>query len=342
MKTRIFAASLITVLCVSINAQAAPAASATAGGSARVISPTVTPGQTVVVPGQMAPGTQPRPVVPPNRLPPSEVPGAALPATNQLSATGADQFPSTNQFATGTNGLGESNTLSAMGNSNRFGGHFALRDQGVTQSDRMLLRTLRLSLADQLGTASPVRTPVHFFIDNGAVTIVGTVPTADESQRILARVQATPGVLSVFNDLHVGTPSTVVQPQTGSLGQTITDHAFSSSDRTLLTTVEQEAALQLGINGASVAQMPVHFSIENGVVGATGQVASPQEKAALIAAIQRTPGVVRVVDDISLRAGTGMNTTVSPSTPQTGILAPTSRDGQTNNFMLSTTNSSGF
>ncbi|HEX4263467.1 MAG TPA: hypothetical protein VH597_03935, partial [Verrucomicrobiae bacterium] len=105
--------------------------------------------------------------------------------------------------------------------------------------------------------------------------------------------------------------------------------------------VEQQAAQQLGITGASASQMSVHFSIQNGVIGAVGQLGSAQEKAALIAGLQRIPGVVRVVDDISL---TGSPTIPTPAAanPATGPLAPTSRDGQTNNFMLNTTNSSGF
>jgi osmotically-inducible protein OsmY len=247
--------------------------------------------------------------------------------TNPMTATNQNQFAATNG-AVGSNGL----------NSN-----FALRNQAVTPSDRILLNSILQGLQAQLGVTSISGLPVHFFINNGAVTIVGTVPTADESQRILARVQQTPGVLSTFNDLHVGTPSTVVRPQTGALGQTVTDHAFSPADRTLLTTVEQEAALQLGINGASAAQIPVHFSIQNGVVGAMGQLNSAQEKAALLAALRRTPGVTRVVDDISLTGGAGVTAgTPSAANPATGILAPTSRDGQNNNQLLNTTNSSGF
>jgi hypothetical protein len=241
-----------------------------------------------------------------------------------------------------TNGVQDSNTLSATGNSNGFNSNFLLRDQAVTPSDRVLLTTLQQGVAAQLGITSPRAMPVHFFINNGAVTLVGTVPTADESQRILARVQQTPGVLSVFNDLHVGAPP-VIQPQTGVLGQTITDHAFSPADRSLLTTVEQEAAMQLGITSASATQMPVHFSIQNGVVGAVGQVSSAQEKAALIAAIQRTPGVVRVVDDISVAGGADTTEATPPAAnSSTGNLAPTSREGQTNSMMLNTTNSSGF
>jgi osmotically-inducible protein OsmY len=288
----------------------------------------------------------PRRTLPPGNNPAanSDTTATGVTTTNSVATNPTNQFSSTNQFAmTNDNDADDTNRFGRNDGSNGFHGDFRFRDQALTASDRVLLRTLVDGIEAQLGSTSSGR-PVHFYISNGAVTIVGTVRTADESQRILARVQQTPGVLSTFNDLHVASPYAPVQPQTtGALGQTVTDHAFSASDRSLLTTVQQEAALQLGVTGASGTQMPVHFSIQNGVVGVIGQVNSAQEKAALLAAIQRTPGVARVVDDVSLSAAANANApAASMSAPSTGILAPTSRDGQTNNLMINTTNSSGF
>jgi BON domain len=329
MKTQLLATSLITAISVlSVSLKAAPVSSSGAAG-ARVVPPTVSP-------SPAAPGMPQQPGISPTAVT-APINGTSTISTNPIAANPTNAMPSTNQFAT-TNGVQENNGLA--GTPNQANGNFVLRDQAVTPSDKVLLSTLTQGIASQIGVTSPAATPVHFFINNGAVTLVGTVPTADESQRILARVQQTPGVLSVFNDLHVGTPSTVVQPR-DAVGQTVTDHAFSPADQALLTTVEQQAAQQLGITGASASQMSVHFSIQNGVVGAMGQLSSAQEKAALIAALQRTPGVVRVVDDISL-TGPATMPTPAAANPATGPLAPTSRDGQTNNFMLNTTNSSGF
>jgi BON domain len=261
-----------------------------------------------------------------------------------------------NQFGAGTNGLLNTNNLG--GNSNSLPetaasatGNFVISDRAVTLSDRNLLTLLKQGVAAQFGTTASGQTPVHFLIDNGAVTLTGVVPTADESQRIAARVQQTPGVLSVFNDLHVGTGSTASQSSGGALSTPLTgaisDHAFSPADQALLSQVQQEAGMQLGINGASTAQMPVHFSIQNGVVGVIGQVVSQQEKAALLAAIQRTPGVNRVVDNVMVVPGNDNTSTPSATVLnpeiQNGILPATSRDmAHTNNFMLNTTNSSGF
>jgi osmotically-inducible protein OsmY len=226
------------------------------------------------------------------------------------------------------------NRMQGSNNSTTAESNSGLQDHAVTASDRTLLITLTATVSGQLGTTSRGAMPVHFLISSGAVTLVGTVSTADESQRILARVQQTPGVLSVFNDLHVGTPAQTASAQTSLLGAT-TDHAFSPKDQSLLTAVQQAAGRQLGVSGASAAQMPVHFSIENGVVGVTGQVSSLQEKQALLAAVQRTPGVVRVADNVTIAnvAAGGVN----------GALPATSRDlNQSNSIFLNQTNSSGF
>src|SRR6185312_13764719 len=125
---------------------------------------------------------------------------------------------------------------------------------------------------------------------------VGTVQSTAQSQSVLSQVQQTPGVLSVVNDMHVASPLNAASHvnQSGLLG-TPTDSAFSAADKTLLTSVQQEAALQLGVT--SLEQMPVHFSVQNGVVGVTGQVQSAQEKQALLASLARTRGIVRVVDN---------------------------------------------
>jgi hypothetical protein len=275
-------------------------------------------------------------------------------ATNQVVAN-TNGFNGTNNIngtnALGNNGLGTTNNVTATVtpltnfpvtvNSN-FNGNVVVPDQAVTPSDRILLTTLSQGVRATLGITPNGNTPVHFLIQNGTVTVVGTVQSTEQSQAVLSQVQQTPGVLSVINGMHVaGSFAPAAQSPTAgaSLLGTPTDRAFSPADQTLLTTVQQEAALQLGIT--SSAQMPVHFSIENGVVGVTGYVASLQVKQALIAAIQRTRGIVRVVDNVSV-VSSGNTGITSGNVGATGTtLSPTSRDMNQSNFLV-TTNSSGF
>jgi osmotically-inducible protein OsmY len=344
MKNSLLYSSLLVGLFLGAAAVAAPAPSAGVSVGAGVsANRAVGPASPVVPPGTVPPATVPpgtvSPVLPPRTMPPSK-------PTLGASSNNPGAF-NTNEMGAATNGFQGSNNLASTNfiqSGTNVNGNFVLRDQAVTPSDRVLLTALIQGVDLQLGITVPAARPVHFFINSGAVTIVGTVTTADQSQRILARVQQTPGVLSVFNDLHVGSSIPTVQPR-NSFFTTQQDHAFTPADNTLLTAVQQEAAAQLGINGASTAQMPVHFSIQNGVVGVTGQVQSLQEKQALIAAIGRTRGVVRVVDDVSIASPGGVNSSAGVENPviNNGNLPATSRGlDQSNSIFLNTTNSSGM
>lgn len=272
-------------------------------------------------------------------------------ATNTFAGTNG--LPATNNFA-GTNSALGSNRVTAIVNpqtnfpitvNSNFDGNIVVQDQAVTPSDRILLSTLSQGVRASLGIVPNGNAPVHFMIQNGTVTVVGTVQSAQQSQAVLAQVQQTPGVLSVINDMHVaGAFAPAVQNSaSSSLLGTPTGRAFSAADQTLLTKVQQEAALQLGVT--SISQMPVHFSIENGVVGVTGRVSSVQEKQTLIAALSRTQGIVRVVDNVAVVPNLNNDVSAgnvgnSGNTLNNGVLTPTGN--QSSNFYLPTTNSSGF
>lgn len=274
--------------------------------------------------------------------------GTTTVPTNNFAAT--NNFNGTNNFA-GTNGFPGTNGVTAVVNpltnfpvtvNSNFDGNIVVQDHAVTPSDRILLTTLSQGVRASLGIVPNGNTPVHFLIQNGTVTVVGTVQTTEQSQAVLARVQQTPGVLSVINDMHVSGPfaPAVQNGASSSLLGTPTDRAFSPADQVLLTKVQQEAALQLGVT--STAQMPVHFSIQNGVVGVTGRVGSLQEKQILIAALQRTQGIVRVVDNIAVVPSGNPNVSGfnNGNSLNNGTLTPTGN--QSSNFYLPTTNSSGF
>jgi|SRR6185437_1900059 len=341
MKTKFFTISLLIGLSLATGAIGAPVSAA--GGGARVttqVAPTA-PVRTIT-PGTTAPGN------PPTSQPVNPSVSRQFPTTQTLTGSRTTNTPTvspTNELAM-TNGLPGNSNMTANA-SNQANGNIVIQDQAITPGDRVLLTTLQQGVAAQLGVTTMGALPVHFMINNGAVTLLGIVPTADDSQRIFARVHQTPGVLSVFNDLHVGSPPTAVQPRNNLVGGAgITDHAFSAADRTLLTVVEQAVGNQLGVNGASSAQMPVHFSVQEGVVGVTGQLSSPQEKAAILDAVQKTPGVVRVVDNVALVNVPQNGSLVPNPMPQNPAmnnqpLPPTGRSmGLTNSLFLNSTNQS--
>jgi BON domain-containing protein len=335
MKNTIFYACLVTQLFLSGAVIAAQVSSSS--GGARVVGPAVQP----LTPSAPPPGTVGGKVSQPQNGNQMQMNQSRTFSTNNLGAT-TNGMAGTNGIAGGSN---NSPTVTAtvnpmtngaiIGSNTDINGNVVLGDQAVTSSDRVLLTTLSQGVRATLGITPNGNLPVHFMINNGTVTVVGTVQSSAQSQDIIAKVQQTPGVIGVVSDLRVANQPGqfgIAQPRANSAFAGQTDHAFSARDQTLLTTVQQQAAMQLGINDAS--QMPVHFSIENGIVGVIGQVSSLQEKQALLAAISKTPGIVRVVDNVGVVGGAaGLN----------NGLPATSRDsGQSNTMFLNTTNPSGF
>lgn len=286
----------------------------------------------------------------------------------------SNQIVNTNEFGNNTNDNEEeeeeerehrhhhhdhdTNEMSPMGGANgtdQFGNNFSFTDRAVTPTDQSLLVTLRQSVQTQLGVTPTGTMPVHFVIDNGVVTLLGTVPTSDESQRILLLAQQTTGVTQVVNRLRVnanannnmtqtGTEQTGITGITGtqnsSIGGATSDHAFSASDKQLLFKVQQQATKETGLTPANGQQLPVHFSIQNGVVAITGQVASPQQKQLIAGAVQNVPGVVRVVDNITVSSQTPTPTTgtTTANPAVNNQLAPTSTGGQSNTMFQNSTN----
>jgi len=148
------------------------------------------------------------------------------------------------------------------------------------------------------------------------------------------------------NDLRVASPLGIAQSRAASQNSLFagrTDRAFSPADQRLLTTVQQAASMQLGITSSD--QMPVHFSIQNGVVGVSGQVASLQEKQALLSAIGRTAGIVRVVDNVGVlngAVGLGLSGNTTGSSGNVNLPATSRPNNGSNTIFLNSTNASGF
>jgi hypothetical protein len=66
-----------------------------------------------------------------------------------------------------------------------------------------MLGQIRQSVFPPNQPVLPWMSSVHFILKDGAVRIVGTVPTAADRQRIETMVQQTPGVVRVYDVLSV-------------------------------------------------------------------------------------------------------------------------------------------
>lgn len=97
----------------------------------------------------------------------------------------------------------QSQALTPTQNANKAG----TRDQAITPADQTMLTQMRAA-AFPPGTAVTTSSSVSFILKDGAVRLVGTVPSVAEQQRIAAVAQQTPGITRVYNALTVsGTES---------------------------------------------------------------------------------------------------------------------------------------
>ncbi len=224
--------------------------------------------------------------------------------TDNLAAS--NSAASSNQFAASTNQFRQTNNpLSPTGNAtgtNQLLTNSVSADQAMSQSDQNLLIVLRQRIQTQLSVTSPGAMPVHFLINEGIVTIVGVVPNQEAGDRILFQAQQTPGVVNVVNRTRIGTLALQSEPTAPAFVGNATDHTFSGQDQSLLVAVRQQVSQQLHLDGAAFVSLPIHFSIQNGVVGITGRIGTGQQKQELLSAVQNTPGVTRVVDNLQLGA----------------------------------------
>jgi osmotically-inducible protein OsmY len=88
-------------------------------------------------------------------------------------------------------------------------------DQALTENDRVILGQIRLVIP--LSQPPAPWTPVSFAVRQGAVGIIGIVPTAQESQRIETTVRQVPGVVQTSNTLVVDMSARTVAPAATSL-----------------------------------------------------------------------------------------------------------------------------
>jgi hypothetical protein len=82
------------------------------------------------------------------------------------------------------------------------------KDQAITPEDQAMLTQMRQAVFPQ-GTSEAWMNSVHFILKDGAVRLVGTVPTAQDRQRIEGVVRQIPGVTRVYDAMAVN-PSAAV------------------------------------------------------------------------------------------------------------------------------------
>ncbi len=88
----------------------------------------------------------------------------------------------------------------------------------LSEPDRALLLQVRQAVLPQIQAGGGVA-PIQFQAHEGVVTLIGSVPTEEEKQRIAGLVEQVPGVVQVNDQLVLGPP----QPVVGEAHPIITD-----------------------------------------------------------------------------------------------------------------------
>jgi len=108
-----------------------------------------------------------------------------------------------------------------------------LQDSGLTAADQNLLGQVRQMVVLRVPGAGHWA-PVHFQVQSGIVTLIGSVPDATVRQQIEAAVMQTPGVVSVVNQLGAN-----------STEQTAIETAAANNSRPVMSPVDQGLLLRV-------------------------------------------------------------------------------------------------
>ena len=252
--------------------------------------------------------------------------------TTNITGTGNTTPPGVN-----TNSVTVTNTVSTTN-------QVVIRtgDRFFSPMDQTLLVRIREEILPMSGSGQPWA-PVHFAARQGVVTIMGFVPDPQSKQQLILIVRRTPGVLQVVDDLRVGAelgsndsavPATSAPsaPSAASAVQTpnlIEDQAVTAGDRNIL--VELHQGIQ-PIIGNSEPVKPIHFALHDGVVTVIGFIPNEFQHQQVINIVQRTPGVLRVIDQLKVNAqvnattGGGAVTGAGAQNPAVGNVAAGSQN----------------
>ena len=168
-----------------------------------------------------------------------------------------------------------------------------------------------------LANASP---DVGIYSQNGTVTLTGTVPSEKDRQMIDALVRNSSGVVAVNDQMQVaypptstyGTPPQVYAPPPAPAAPVVTTppiitpaqpldyHIVGStaSDRELCDRIVDQFRRE---SVSPVWLQPVNVTVTDGNVYLQGRVESASEHEAILSAVQRTPGVRSVYDQLQVR-----------------------------------------
>ena len=150
-----------------------------------------------------------------------------------------------------------------------------LRDAGLTKAVKSAFALNR----------STSRLELKVETDNGVVTLSGTVPDAEARAAAERVASAVPDVKSVSNQLSLGASA-------------------ADTNRSLIESIDDEK-LELQVKAAlslnrGTRDLTLHVKTFRGTVNLAGDVATAEQKSAVLAVVRDTPGVSEVTDGVSV------------------------------------------
>lgn len=140
-----------------------------------------------------------------------------------------DQLNTTSPTAAAATTTGQSGTAVSTPNSGSISVAGAM-----SPADQILLLRVRQSVVPQIQVAGqPV--PVNFTVQQGMVTVNGSVASLAQKRQIAALVQQVPGVMQVSDQVRVGVPGTLPQPGLGAIGTAVSPTETTTSPNANLT-----------------------------------------------------------------------------------------------------------
>lgn len=162
-----------------------------------------------------------------------------------------------------------------------------LRDAGLTTAVRSAFALNRDTSRLELKVAT----------ESGVVTLSGTVPDAAARAAAERVASAVPEVKSVSNQLTLGASD-------------------ADTNRSLIESIDDEK-LELQVKAAlslnrDTRDLNLHVKTFRSTVNLTGDVATPAQKAAVLAVVQDTPGVSKVTDGVTVAGHDAPSTPPAP------------------------------
>lgn len=210
--------------------------------------------------------------------------------------------------------------------------------------DREIADSIITTLKSQQANGSLKGFDIDLSVENGIVTLSGSVATVDQAKAVIKAAQLTDDVIKIVNHMEVRgqgkakpamalASQSSVQPASGTDEAPLSMEADAVEPPKMLPTEESVSPQDAIITNTALGRLgkdkdagflrdfELDLSTVDGEVWVRGFVASPQQKAHVLRTVQQVPNVTKVIDDITV-AGASKGTSVQPASTSRVVAHP--------------------